>query len=90
MSVCDVILNNVGVSFTPSTFKVSVSFIETMLSMSNLIWKIQMTLSNRDPLKYRMLIGRQALKNKVLIDPSLSCNQKKYTKEQRVGFYKAI
>ncbi|MCF6765821.1 RimK/LysX family protein [Thiotrichales bacterium 19S3-7] len=64
--------------------------IETELGMNELIWKVQVTLSNRDPLKYRMLIGREALKNKVLIDPSLSCNQKKYSKLQSLSYYKNL
>lgn len=40
-------------------------------------WEMEVTLSNRDPLRYRMLLGREALNSRVLIDPSLSCNQKK-------------
>lgn len=51
--------------------------IQTMLSISNTEWSIQVTLSNRDPLRYRLLLGREALNNRVLIDPSLTCYQKK-------------
>ena len=53
--------------------------IETMLSIARKIWKIEVTLSNRDPLKYRMLVGREAMVGNILIDPELSCNQAKYT-----------
>jgi len=46
--------------------------IETTLALSNKQWPIELTLSNRDPLKFRMLLGRQALENQVIIDPAHS------------------
>lgn len=61
--------------------------VQTLLKIANVAWNVEMTLSNRDPLKYRMLIGREALKNKVLIDPSLICNQKKYSRKQTMDYY---
>lgn len=44
--------------------------IETTLRLGGNSWPIQLTLSNRDPLIFRMLLGREALKGKVIIDPS--------------------
>lgn len=49
--------------------------IKTHLKIGEKIWEIELTLSNRDPLRYRMLLGREALNNRVIIDPSLSCHQ---------------
>lgn len=46
--------------------------IMTTLVMGELSWEIEMTLSNRDPLKYRMLLGRKALVKHVIVDPSRS------------------
>jgi ribosomal protein S6--L-glutamate ligase len=43
--------------------------IETPLTLGDATWNIQITLSNRDPMKFRMLLGREALGTHVLIDP---------------------
>lgn len=51
--------------------------IQTTVAIGNQQWPIEVTLSNRDPLRYRMLLGREALNNRVLIDPTLTCHQKK-------------
>lgn len=51
--------------------------IKTTLAMGDQPWEIELTLSNRDPLRYRMLLGREAINDRVLIDPSLSCHQGK-------------
>ena len=53
----------------------------TMLQIGELCYEIEITLSRRDPLKFRMLLGRDALKNHCIIDPSQSkCLGKKSTK----------
>ena len=52
--------------------------IQTLLKLADCIWQIELTLSNRDPLRFRMLLGLQALKNRVLIDPNITCNQQKF------------
>ena len=49
--------------------------IQTQIQLADRSWKIQLSLSDREPLRYRMLIGREALRRRVLIDPSLSCHQ---------------
>lgn len=52
--------------------------IKTILALSNQSWEIELTLSNRDPLKFRMLLGRQALKHHTLISPGSTCLQGKF------------
>ena len=51
--------------------------IESKMVLGGKEWDIELTLSNRDPLRFRMLLGRQALNGHVYIDPHLSCHQGK-------------
>lgn len=61
--------------------------ISTSLSIADRHWKIQLSLSNRDPLKFRMLLGREALNGHVLIDPSLHCHQGTFKKKDLYALY---
>ena len=61
--------------------------IMTTLLIADLAWKIEVTLSNRDPLRYRLLLGREALNSRVLIDPSLTCFQKKIRHKKALKLY---
>ncbi len=46
--------------------------IETLLQMGDQQWPVEMTLTNRDTMKFRMLVGRTAMLNRIVIDPALS------------------
>ena len=59
----------------------------TQLSLGGEHWPIELTLSNRDPLRFRLLLGREALNHRVLIDPALNCNQVKINNKQVISFY---
>ncbi len=43
--------------------------IATPLQLGTESWEIELTLSNRDAMGYRMLLGRQAMNGRILIDP---------------------
>lgn len=64
--------------------------IATTLTLGNKEWKIELTLSNRDPLRFRMLLGREALRGNVIINPSKSLLVKKYTQQELKTLYRAI
>ena len=44
----------------------------TTASLGEQQWQIELTLTNRDVMGFRMLLGRQAVKNRFLIDPGKS------------------
>ena len=46
--------------------------IETRLCLGGKIWKIDLTLTNRDAMGFRLLVGRDALRRKFVIDPGAS------------------
>ena len=46
--------------------------IATTLYLGNMHWPIELTLTNRDTMSYRMLLGREALRRRCLIDPGRS------------------
>lgn len=58
----------------------------TTISLGQKKWDIELSLSNRDPLTFRMLLGRQALEN-LLVDPSHSYFQKKFKKSELRNIY---
>lgn len=45
-------------------------------------WQIELTLTNRDVMGFRMLLGRQAVRRKFLIDPGKSFIQSRHHREQ--------
>jgi ribosomal protein S6--L-glutamate ligase len=47
--------------------------IRTQIKMGDQTWEIDLTLSDRDPLRFRLLLGREALKNRVIINPAKHC-----------------
>lgn len=47
--------------------------ISTALSLGGKTWDIEVTLTNRDSMGYRMLLGREAMNGQVLIDPQGEC-----------------
>jgi hypothetical protein len=44
----------------------------TTLSLGPDTWEIELTLTNRDAMGFRMLLGRQAIKSTLLVDPGRS------------------
>lgn len=44
--------------------------IETPVSLGFRVWPIELTLANRDSMGFRMLLGRQAMSDRALVDPA--------------------
>jgi ribosomal protein S6--L-glutamate ligase len=49
--------------------------IATLLCIADRQWPIEVTLTNRDTMSYRMLLGRQAIAQGILVDPGSSFRQ---------------
>ena len=47
--------------------------IKTPIQLGELIWPIEITLTNRDNMSFRMLLGRSALRHRFLIHPGKKC-----------------
>lgn len=54
--------------------------IKTTLKIGETSWPIELTLVNRDIMSFRMLIGREALKGRYLVNPGRSHLVKKFKK----------
>lgn len=46
--------------------------ISTQLSLGNQQWPIEITLTNRDNMRFRMLLGRTAMRGKIMVNPMAS------------------
>lgn len=62
--------------------------IRTVLKVVEEAWEIELTLANRDSMGYRMLLGREAMRGKMLVDPDSSFLFGSLAKEEAENFYK--
>lgn len=61
--------------------------IASPLRLGGDIWQIEITLANREPMAFRMLLGREALRGRVYINPASSTCQRKLTMRQALALY---
>lgn len=62
--------------------------VETTLKLGGDMWNIELTLTNRDDMGYRMLLGRQAMQNRFLVDPAQSFSLHELSEEKACSQYK--
>lgn len=46
--------------------------VTTMLAVGGECWEIELTLTHRDEMGFRMLVGREAMRGRLIVDPSQS------------------
>ena len=61
--------------------------IQVPVQMGKEIFEIELTLANRDGMDFRMLLGREAMRNRFLVDPSTSYQLGKYSEEELKSMY---
>ncbi|AWG23167.1 30S ribosomal protein S6--L-glutamate ligase [Flavobacterium faecale] len=66
---CEAPLIDKRIVKSSSGFREQRYVIQTTLEIGGDKWEIEMTLTNRDSMGYRMLLGREAMSGRVLVDP---------------------
>ena len=62
--------------------------IKSILSIAGTTWEIELTLTNRDSMGYRMLLGRQAMAGRMLVDPEAAFLLGELSSEVLRDYYK--
>ena len=66
---CESLLIDKRIVKSSSGFREQRYVIQTDIKIGEDIWKIEMTLTNRDSMGFRMLLGREAMSGRILVDP---------------------
>lgn len=61
--------------------------IRATLHANDAAWDIELTLANRDSMGYRMLLGREAMAGRMLVDPDAAFCMGEISKEESRAFY---
>ena len=61
--------------------------IQTNINIGNEAWSVEMTLTNRDSMGFRMLLGREAMSGRILVDPEQKYLLGQPTTENLRDFY---
>lgn len=64
--------------------------IQTTLALGGNHWEVELTLTNRDSMGYRMLLGREAMSGRVLVDPEQHFLLGQPTTEKLKEYYSAV
>lgn len=61
--------------------------IRAPIKLGEQVWDIELTLANRDSMGFRMLLGREAMMERLLVDPALICTLGEVAEEEITTFY---
>ena len=64
--------------------------IKTNICIGQIIFEVELTLAERDGMEYRMLLGREALSDRFLVDSSKRFNYKNYNDDEVLSLYKHL
>ncbi len=66
---CEALLIDKRVVKSSSGFREQRYVIQSSINLGSDLWAIEMTLTNRDSMGFRMLLGREAMSGRILVDP---------------------
>ncbi len=66
---CEALLIDKRVVKSSSGFREQRYVIQSNINLGGDLWAIEMTLTNRDSMGFRMLLGREAMSGRILVDP---------------------
>ncbi len=66
---CEALLIDKRIVKSSSGYREQRFVIQTNINIGNDNWPIEMTLTNRDSMGFRMLLGREAMSGRILVDP---------------------
>jgi ribosomal protein S6--L-glutamate ligase len=66
---CEALLIDKRIVKSSSGFREQRYVIQSNINIGSDIWAIEMTLTNRDSMGFRMLLGREAMSGRILVDP---------------------
>jgi ribosomal protein S6--L-glutamate ligase len=66
---CEALLVDKRIVKSSSGYREQRYVIKTNITIANATWEIEMTLTNRDSMGFRMLLGREAMSGRILVDP---------------------
>jgi ribosomal protein S6--L-glutamate ligase len=84
---CEAKLIGKRVVKSSSGFREQRFVIQSEIKIGTVNWPIEMTLTNRDSMGFRMLLGREAMSGKFLVDPEQQYLLGQITTEQLKDFY---
>ncbi|MGQ9426662.1 RimK family alpha-L-glutamate ligase [Gilvimarinus sp. F26214L] len=61
--------------------------IRTDIELGDNYWEVELTLTNRDSMGYRMLLGREAMLGRMLVDPAESFCGGQFSEDELKAFY---
>lgn len=63
--------------------------IKTTLGIADSSWEVEVTLTNRDAMGYRMLLGREAMTGRIVVDPEASFDAGEISDEELKELYQS-
>jgi ribosomal protein S6--L-glutamate ligase len=66
---CEALLIDKRIVKSSSGYREQRFVIQTTITIGDTNWNIEMTLTNRDSMGFRMLLGREAMSGRILVDP---------------------